>query len=171
VLKDGSSEQRLIEELRLFVGHVKEGLPRTSRSVTPAASTSVSLLGNKILLADDDMRTAYSLSALLRGRGADVVVAENGQEALDLLTQHRDVGAVLMDIMMPEMDGYEAMRRLRADGRYAELPVIALTAKALKGERERCVDAGANDYLAKPVDGDELLTLLDKWLQVKSHGS
>jgi CheY-like chemotaxis protein len=168
VLKDGSSQQRLVDELRLFVGHVEEGLPSTLRGVTaPVSTTAVSLRGTKILLADDDMRTAYSLAALLQGRGADVLVAETGLEALSTLAAHTDIRAVLMDIMMPEMDGYEAMRRLRADGKHAHLPIIALTAKALQGERERCVAAGATDYLAKPVDGDVLLQRLDAALKAQ----
>src|SRR6185436_20551148 len=101
----------------------------------------------KIMLAEDDMRTVYALSALLRGKGADVIVADTGREALELLARHPDVDGVLMDVMMPEMDGYEAMRRLRREPRYEKLPVIALTAKAMKGERERCLEAGASDYL------------------------
>jgi len=123
-------------------------------------------------LAEDDMRTVYALSALLRGKGADILVAETGREALDLLALHPDVHGVLMDVMMPEMDGYEAMRRLRHDARFAKLPVIALTARAMKGERERCVEAGASDYLAKPVDSQRLLATLQTWLRPNgSHGA
>jgi tubulin-specific chaperone A len=116
------------------------------------------------LLAEDDMRTVYALSALLRGKGASVLVADNGREALETLALHPDVDGVLMDIMMPEMDGYEAMRRLRKDPRFAKLPVIALTARAMKGERERCVEAGATDYLAKPIDGERLLAAVSNWI-------
>jgi CheY-like chemotaxis protein len=101
---------------------------------------------------------------LLRGKGADVLVAETGREALELLSQHRDVDGVLMDIMMPEMDGYDAMRELRAQPCFRDLPVIALTAKAMKGERERCLELGASDYLSKPVDPALLLAKLDAWL-------
>src|SRR5690606_32064224 len=125
----------------------------------------VSLRGVKLLVVDDDMRTVYALSAMLQGKGATVIVADNGREALESLDQHPDVHAVLMDVMMPEMDGYEAMRALRRDGRFAKLPVIALTAKAMKGERERCLEAGASDYLTKPVDGERLLALLGPWLR------
>jgi CheY-like chemotaxis protein len=124
-----------------------------------------SLAGVKLLLADDDMRTVYALSALLRGKGAEVIVAENGREALEQLGRHPDVRCVLMDVMMPEMDGYEATRQLRTDSRFATLPVITLTAKAMKGERERCLDAGASDYLAKPVDSAQLLATLATWLE------
>jgi CheY-like chemotaxis protein len=106
------------------------------------------------------MRTVYALSALLRTKGAQVIMADNGRTALDLLDQNPDVQAVLMDVMMPEMDGYEAMRRIRQQSRFQGLPIVALTAKAMKGERERCLEAGASDYLPKPVDGDRLLAML-----------
>ncbi|HEY3669231.1 MAG TPA: response regulator, partial [Polyangiaceae bacterium] len=100
------------------------------------------------------------LSALLASKGASVLVADTGREALELLNRHPDLDGVLMDIMMPEMDGYEATRRLRADPRFLRLPVIALTAKAMKGERERCLEAGATDYLTKPIDTEKLLQTL-----------
>jgi CheY-like chemotaxis protein len=163
VLKDGSSAERLLDEVRLFVRHVtaKKG-PTAEAGLAPRVDAA--LRGVKLLLAEDDMRTSYSLSALLRGKGADVVTAETGKEALAALAEHADIRGVLMDVMMPEMDGYEAMRRLREQPRYADLPVIALTAKAMKGERERCLEAGASDYLAKPVDGEQLLSTLQRWL-------
>ena len=106
------------------------------------------------------MRTVYALSAMLRARGADVIVAENGAVALDMLRDHPDVNAVLMDVMMPVMDGYEATRRVREQARFKDLPIVALTAKAMKGDRERCLEAGATDYLSKPIDADTLLALL-----------
>jgi CheY-like chemotaxis protein len=162
VLKDGSSADRLLEELRLFVMHVKDQAPGPAPS--EPARIDVSLRGVKLLLAEDDMRTVYSLSALLRSKGADVVTAETGGEALEALASHPDIRGVLMDVMMPEMDGYEAMRRLRRDERFSSLPVIALTAKAMKGERERCLEAGASDYLPKPIDADKLLSTLRTWL-------
>jgi len=162
VLKDGSSPDRLLEEVRLFVRHV------TLQSKSPPESEpprhDASLRGVKLLIAEDDMRTVYSLSALLRSRGADVVTAETGKEALAALAAHADIRGVLMDIMMPEMDGYETMRRLRQQPRFSALPVIALTAKAMKGERERCLEAGASDYLPKPIDSEKLLTSLRRWL-------
>jgi CheY-like chemotaxis protein/signal transduction histidine kinase/HAMP domain-containing protein len=163
VLKDGRSAERLVDEVRLFVGQLREKLPRHSwppRAPEVPAVADIALMGTKILVADDDMRTVYALSALLRGKGAEVLVAETGREALRALAEHANVRIVLMDIMMPDMDGYEAMRSLRQDARYAALPVIALTAKAMKGERERCREAGANEYLAKPVDPNGLLVLL-----------
>jgi CheY-like chemotaxis protein/signal transduction histidine kinase len=161
VLKDGESERRLIDEIRLFVGRVKERAPRPQVVPTTPSET---LRGARLVLVDDDMRTVYALSALLRGKGAEVFVAENGREGVALVRQHPDVQGVLMDIMMPEMDGYEAMRQLRKDERFAHLPLIALTAKAMKGERERCIEAGASDYLPKPIDADQLLQTLNKWL-------
>ncbi|HEX3777054.1 MAG TPA: response regulator, partial [Polyangiaceae bacterium] len=157
VLKDGDSALRLIEEIRLFVRHVSDGISSQHRSQASPVSSDVSLEGTKILLAEDDMRTVYALSALLRGKGAEVFVADTGREALELLSAHPDVQCVLMDIMMPEMDGYEAMRRLRQDARFASLPVVALTARAMKGEKERCIEAGATEYLTKPVDSARLL--------------
>jgi CheY-like chemotaxis protein len=171
VVKDGHSEQRLLDEARLFVQHLHEKLPQkpTALAAAPPLPGDRSLAGVKLLLADDDMRTVYALSALLRGKGAEVVVAENGREALEQLAAHRNVSCVLMDVMMPEMDGYEATRRLRADPRFAALPVIALTAKAMKGERERCLEAGASDYLAKPVDSSQLLATLAKWIAEGAH--
>jgi CheY-like chemotaxis protein/HAMP domain-containing protein len=173
ILKDGSSEERLLDELRLFVRHLTETLPADQQpKATDGVSADASLEGTTILLAEDDMRTVYALSALLRGKGADVIVADNGKEALEMLDQHPAVVGVLMDIMMPEMDGYEAMRRLRQDARFTSLPVIALTAKAMKGERERCLEAGASDYLTKPVDSRRLLATLQSWLQKRdSNGS
>jgi signal transduction histidine kinase/DNA-binding response OmpR family regulator/HAMP domain-containing protein len=169
VLKGGRSAERIVDEVRLFANQVRDKLPRPSRPssrppVGTALSRDVTLDGAKILIADDDMRTVYALSALLRGKGAEVVIAETGREALRLLDAASDVQLVLMDIMMPDMDGYEAMRQLRAQQRFAKLPVIALTAKAMRGERERCHEAGASDYMTKPVDPGSLLQTLSRWL-------
>jgi CheY-like chemotaxis protein/signal transduction histidine kinase len=167
VLKDGNSAERLIDEVRLFVQHVNPDTPRRA-FMTDLPLPDVSLTGSKILIADDDMRTVYALSALLRGKGAEVVVAETGREALDVLAREPALDCVLMDVMMPEMDGYEAMRRLRSGG-FEKLPVIALTARAMRGERERCLEAGASDYLAKPVDPARLLSLLAQHLGSKKR--
>jgi CheY-like chemotaxis protein/HAMP domain-containing protein len=173
VLKEGNSAARLLEEIRLFVSHVKDGLSPKARSRIPPARVPVdiSLAGKKLLIAEDDMRTVYALSALLTSKGAEVLLADTGLEALELLGGNPDVNAVLMDIMMPEMDGYEATRKLRQDPRFRTLPIIALTAKAMKGERERCLEAGASDYLTKPVDTDKLLQTLQTWLSGANHGS
>jgi CheY-like chemotaxis protein/HAMP domain-containing protein len=173
VLKEGNSAARLLEEIRLFVSHVRDTLPPRLRSQLPAAPPAIdlSLAGIKLLIAEDDMRTVYALTALLTSKGAQVLVADTGREALELLTRNPDVDGVLMDIMMPEMDGYEATRRLRQDRRFARLPVIALTAKAMKGERDRCLEAGASDYLTKPIDTERLFDTLRNWLPGERHAA
>jgi len=166
VLKEGNSSTRLLEEIRLFVNHVTHSLSPRARSQIPPPRVNVDLSfdGAKVLVAEDDMRTVYALSALLHSKGATVLVADTGRDALQILEQNPDVACVLMDIMMPEMDGYEATRRLRRNPLFASLPVIALTAKAMTGERARCIEAGASDYLTKPIDTEQLLLMLRKWL-------
>ncbi|MEO8179961.1 MAG: ATP-binding protein [Deltaproteobacteria bacterium] len=129
------------------------------------------LSGKRVLVVDDDMRTVYALSATLRAKGAEVLVADTGKAALMVLSEERQVDAVLMDIMMPEMDGYEAMRRIRQDIRWLDLPIIALTAKAMKGDRDRCLEVGASDYLPKPIDPERLLALLHARLNGALLGS
>ena len=129
------------------------------------AAPSVSLAGRKLLIVDDDIRNVFALTSLLEGRRAQVAFAENGKAGLEQLNAHPSVDAVLMDLMMPEMDGYEAMRAIRRDPRFASLPIIALTAWAHQEEREKCLAAGASEYLAKPVDVDRLIELLRRWLR------
>jgi len=168
IVKDDRSRERLVEEVRCFAKHVQDeskSKPSGMGLTDPVAPADLSLAETTLILAEDDMRTVYALSALMLGKGAEVLVAENGAEALQLLQENPNVHGVLMDIMMPEMDGYEAMRRLRQDPRFAALPVIALTAKAMKGERERCLEAGATEYLSKPVDADLLLATLGRVLK------
>jgi CheY-like chemotaxis protein len=114
-------------------------------------------------VVDDDVRNIYALTALLEREGAEVLNAETGEEALEVLATEDHIGAVLMDVMMPEMDGLETTRRIRADARHQGLPIIALTAKAMQGDREKCLEAGASDYIAKPVDAGQLLDLLRRW--------
>jgi signal transduction histidine kinase/CheY-like chemotaxis protein len=159
VLEGQSSHERLLAEIGLFVRRVQEGLAPRREAPAPVGA-GVRLEGAKVLLADDDMRTVYALSATLRAKGVTVLVADTGAAALATLEAHPEVDAVLMDIMMPEMDGYEATRRIRAQARFGALPIIALTAKAMKGDRERCLEAGASDYLPKPIDADRLLRML-----------
>jgi CheY-like chemotaxis protein len=167
VLKDGPSTDRVLDEIRLFLRRLKAGLPATRRPSTLAPT--LRLEGKTLLLADDDMRTVYALSAILRAKGADVLMADTGKVALDVLDEHPDIDAVLMDIMMPEMDGYEAIRRIRLDPRFEALPIIALTAKAMKGDREKCIEIGATDYLPKPIDPDALSAMLQSRLKEAPH--
>ena len=126
--------------------------------------TDAVLAGRKVLIVDDDLRNIYALTATLERRNMQVLYAENGREAIDLLEKTADIDVVLMDIMMPIMDGYEAMRAIRETERFRSLPIIALTAKAMKGDREKCIEAGASDYIPKPVNAEQLLSLLRVWL-------
>lgn len=162
IRKSVYAQDRVIDELELFLFKVKE-IHNTPRIVESSLPESV-LKGKKILLADDDMRNVFSLTALLSEQGMEVISAGDGKEALDLLNMNPDVNLVLMDIMMPGMDGYEAMKHIRRETKYQRLPVIALTAKAMPGDREKCITAGASDYIAKPVDNSKLLSLMRVWL-------
>jgi CheY-like chemotaxis protein len=138
--------------------------PEKQRMLRTAQDAEAVFDGRKVLIADDDMRNVFALSSLLAGRNMTIVEAENGREALARLEEHPDTKIVLMDIMMPEMDGYQAIRAIRQDPRFRRLPVIALTAKAMKGDREACMAAGASDYISKPIDPERLLSLLRVWL-------
>jgi CheY-like chemotaxis protein len=122
------------------------------------------LVGKKVLVVDDDVRNIFALTSLLERHHMHTVSAGSGEEAIKLVNEASDVSLVLMDIMMPEMDGYETMKRIRLDPKFRRLPIIALTAKAMKGDREKCLEAGASDYIAKPVNTDQLLSLLRIWL-------
>ena len=117
-----------------------------------------------MLVIDDDVRNIFALTTMLEERGLIVLFAENGRDGLNLLGAHPEVALVLTDVMMPEMDGYDTTRAIRANPSYSDLPIIALTAKAMKGDREKCLDAGASDYIAKPVNTEQLLSLLRVWL-------
>ena len=165
VLKNAKSPERLLDETALFLHRVANDMPDTAREIlSNPRRVDESLEGNTVLLVDDDVRNVFSLGSALKRYGITVVPARNGQEGLDNLAAHPEVGLVLMDIMMPVMDGYEAMRRIRADGRWRNLPIVALTAKAMKGDRQKCLDAGASDYVTKPVDMDQLTSVLRVWL-------
>lgn len=165
IIKGAKSPERLLNEVTLFL-HVMESRlpPEKQRMIRTTLDSDLALTGKKVLLVDDDMRNIFSLSGVLRDKGMQVVEAENGKVALERLEAHPDVNIVLMDVMMPEMDGYEAMRRIRQNQRFARLPIIALTAKAMKGDREASLKAGASDYLTKPIDLERLLSLLRVWL-------
>jgi CheY-like chemotaxis protein len=122
------------------------------------------LRGRKVLVVDDDARNIFAMTTLLENHEMEVISATNGRQAIELVQQQGDVGAILMDIMMPEMDGYQTMQEIRKDPRFESLPIVALTAKAMKGDRDKCLAAGASDYVAKPVNTSELLSLLRVWL-------
>lgn len=138
--------------------------PSPNPSIIDSSQYEVELAGKKVLVVDDDMRNIFSLTTALEAVGMNVVFAENGREGLEVLDSHRDIDIVLMDIMMPEIDGYEAMRRIRAMEEYKELPVIALTSKAMSHDRKKCIDAGASDYITKPVKLEQLFSVLKVWL-------
>ncbi|HEY9262375.1 response regulator [Chitinophaga sp.] len=161
VRNSSHATDRLMDELELFLYKLQK---KTNVESVPSAGTENTLAGKKVLLADDDMRNVFSITALMEEQGIEVLTAADGREALQILQQHPHLDLVLMDIMMPEMDGYEAMKHIRADARFQQLPVIALTAKAMAGDRQKCMEAGASDYIAKPVDNIKLLSLLRVWL-------
>jgi CheY-like chemotaxis protein len=154
-----------MDEVTLFLHRVEEKLSETRQKKVRILHDKEAVLNEKtVMIVDDDMRNVFALSSVLEGKGMQVLVAEHGKEALEMLEQHPEIQIVLMDIMMPEMDGYDTINNIRKHHRYGQLPIIALTAKAMKGDRQRCIDAGANDYLSKPVDTDKLLSLLRVWL-------
>jgi signal transduction histidine kinase/DNA-binding response OmpR family regulator/HAMP domain-containing protein len=159
------SPERLLEEATLFLHQVESRLPKEKRNILQRMYNKEAILkSKKILIVDDDTRNTFALLTVLEDKGMEVIVGNNGQEALELLNQHPDIDLVLMDIMMPEMDGYEATQKIRAQEHFRKLPVIALTAKAMKGDKAKCIEAGANDYLSKPVDIDKLISLMRVWL-------
>ena len=165
IIKDEHSPERLVEELELFLSSPdKINEEDVERINTNHNKSLPALKGKKILLVDDDVRNIYAISSILEMHGLNIVFAENGAESLELIKETPDFDLVLMDIMMPEMDGYEAIRRIRAQEEFNQLPIIALTAKAMKEDREKCLAAGASDYIAKPVDPDKLVSLMAVWL-------
>ncbi len=171
VLKNARSPERLLDETALFLHRVATDMPDSARKIlSNTRHIDESLQGATVLLVDDDVRNVFSLGSALKRYGITVIPARNGQEGLDSLAAHPEVGLVLMDIMMPVMDGYEAMRRIRAETRWQSLPIVALTAKAMKGDRQKCLDAGASDYVTKPVDMDQLTSVLRVWLAGQPRG-
>ncbi len=165
IIKGVKSPERLLDEMTLFLHRVETDLPEAQQKKRCILYDKEQVLsGRTILMADDDIRNVFALSEVLEEKGMEVLVVENGKEALELLDAHPETDLVLMDIMMPEMDGYDATRAIRKQPKFSKLPIIALTAKAMKGDRKKCLDAGANDYLSKPVDIDKLLSLLRVWL-------
>ncbi|MEN6622782.1 MAG: PAS domain S-box protein [Smithella sp.] len=165
IIKGVRSEERLLDEVSLFLHRVVGKMPEPKRRLIADLHDTDAMFKEKtILIVDDDMRNAFALSRVLGEKGMNLLKAENGQKALDLLAKNQDVSLVLMDIMMPVMDGYEAIKKIRADKNFQKLPIIALTAKAMKEDRELCIAAGANDYLPKPVDVNRLLAVMRIWL-------
>ncbi len=165
IVKGVRSSERLLEETNLFLHRVEKELPEEMKHlVTLAHDKEAVLMGKKVLLVDDDMRNVFAIGSVLEERGMKIIMGRNGNDGLENLDKEPDIDIVLMDIMMPEMDGYDAIREIRKQDRFRELPIIALTAKAMKGDRNKCIEVGANDYLAKPVEIDKLLSLLRVWL-------
>lgn len=172
IIKGAKSPERLLNEVTLFLHLVETSLaPEKQRMIRSALDKEAMFDGKKVLIVDDDMRNIFSLTSSLEEKGIIIFEAENGREALKRLDEHPEIDLVLMDIMMPEMDGYEASRCIRKDPRFQTLPVIALTAKAMKGDREVCLQAGASDYISKPVDLDKLFSLLRVWLYSSASNS
>ncbi len=165
ILKDVKSPERLLDETALFLHRIEAKLPEQKRKMLEHLHDSDSVVAGKaVLVVDDDVRNIFSLTSVLEDHGMIVRFAETGKQAIDELKKDPNVDAVLMDIMMPEMDGYETTRAIRNMDQFKTLPIIALTAKAMKGDREKCIAAGASDYITKPVDTEQLLSLLRVWL-------
>jgi HAMP domain-containing protein/CheY-like chemotaxis protein/signal transduction histidine kinase len=165
VVKGVESPERLLDETALFLHRVVADLPmEKQRMLDRLHHSDDALVGKKVLVVDDDVRNIFALSSVIERRGMTVITAGTGREAITKLESTPDVAIVLMDIMMPEMDGYETMRVIRQNALFQRLPIIALTAKAMKGDREKCLEAGASEYLAKPVNTEQLLSSLRMWL-------
>jgi len=165
VIKDAHSPDRLLQEASLFLHRASSGIDATKQRMLESSSLKDPLLqGRTVLIVDDDMRNIYALTTVLEDIDMKVLHAQNGKRAIEVLRDTPGIDIVLMDIMMPEMDGYQASREIRKMEKFHELPIIALTAKAMKGDRERCIEAGASDYIPKPVDTERLLSLLRVWL-------
>ncbi|NIJ54048.1 response regulator [Dyadobacter arcticus] len=168
VIKTKKSNERLLDEVKLFLKKIQPNTPKPEHKKesfsNPVVHADKVFLGRKILIVDDDMRNIFALSAVLEDSGFKIEIATNGKEAIQKLEDGSGIELVLMDVMMPEMDGIEATRKIREQGKWAKLPIIAVTAKAMQGDREQCMAAGANDYISKPVDIDKLLSLIKVWL-------
>jgi CheY-like chemotaxis protein len=165
IVKDAGSPERLLDETTLALHRPPESLPPEGRRMLEQMrDADAALTGRKVLIVDDDVRNVFALTSALEAHGMEVVYAENGREALAKLRTTPAVDLVLMDIMMPELDGYETTEAIRAMPEFDRLPIIALTAKAMKGDREKSIAAGASDYITKPVDVDQLVSLMRVWL-------
>jgi CheY-like chemotaxis protein len=161
IVKGVQSPERLLDETSLFLHRVSANLPPPKRKVLEQLhQTDAVLAGKKVLIVDDDIRNLFAMTGVLERYKMEVLSAENGKDALEVLEQRPDVDLVLMDVMMPELDGYDTMRAIRRSNKFKSLPIIAITAKAMKGDRQKCIDAGASDYISKPVDTAQLLSLM-----------
>jgi len=161
VIKEVRSPERLKDEVTAIL---EAGPPMTQSGSNGAQPADTALAGKKILVVDDDIRNIFALTAMLERQQMEVISVDSGQEALDTLAARSDIEIALVDVMMPEMDGYQTMRKMRDQASFIDRPIIALTAKAMKGDREKCIEAGASDYIAKPVNTEELLSMLKSWL-------
>jgi len=170
IIKGAKSPERLLDEVSLFLHQVVSELPaEQQKMIKKARNRDAVLEGRRVLIVEDDIRNVYSLTNVLEPRGAVVEIARNGQEAIEALARSaedpsREIDLVLMDVMMPVMDGLTATRKIRDDAQWAKLPILMLTAKAMPDDQERCIAAGANDYMAKPIDVDKLLSLVRVWM-------
>jgi CheY-like chemotaxis protein len=164
VIKGVKSDERLMDEVTLFLHQVANKLPKESRASGREAAEEKRFKGKKVLVVDDDIRNVFALAQILEEREIEVFEAENGQVAIDVLKSNPDIDLILMDIMMPVMDGYAAMRTIRNTPGINNVPIITLSAKAMKEDYQKAIDSGANDYISKPVDVQKFLTLLKIWL-------
>ncbi|VVP94123.1 Sensor histidine kinase RcsC [Pseudomonas fluorescens] len=165
IIKGARSPERLLDEVTLFLHKIESRLSDERQKMLKVARSRDKVFeGRKVLLVDDDVRNIFALTSALEHKGAVVVIGRNGREAIERLNEVQDIDLVLMDVMMPEMDGFEATVEIRKDPRWRKLPIIAVTAKAMKDDQERCLQAGVNDYLAKPIDLDRLFSLIRVWL-------
>jgi hypothetical protein len=165
VLKEVRSPERLVDEAALFLHRVPGALPESRRQIIDQLhSAGAVLAGKKVLIVDDDIRNIFAMTSILEPFQMQILSSETGKGAIETLQQAPDIDVILMDIMMPDMDGYDTMRAIRKLAKFRGLPIIALTAKAMKGDREKCIEAGASDYISKPVDTEQLLALLRVWL-------
>jgi CheY-like chemotaxis protein len=160
------SWERLLDQVAFFLHLKLEQLPEpTQKILLDLYQSNKALSGKKVLIVDDDMRNIFALSIILEEHDMVIITADNGRDAIELLQEMPDIDIVLMDIMMPEMDGFETMREIRNIPSLKNVPIVAVTAKAMKGDREKCIEAGAWDYLSKPVDTQQMLAVLRAWLQ------
>jgi CheY-like chemotaxis protein len=165
VIRYVESLERLLEETVLLLHRPEADLSESQREILRALRQSASVLaGKRVLVVDDDVRNIFALSTVLEQHGLQVVHAENGRAGIEMLLKTPGIDGVLMDIMMPEMDGYETMRAIRQIPEFRSIPIVAVTAKAMKGDRAKCIDAGASDYITKPVDLEQLFSVLRVWL-------